>query len=565
MNINEFNSRVRSEVNILKQNYRDDNSAFLIWFLKNIFCLEEQTSVDSVCDGSNDKGIDGIWIDNESEDLYIFQSKFSPNDNRDEGDSEIKEFVGVRPWFSSKEKVNGLLGSLANNELKNLIRSLKIEEKIENEYSVILVYVTNKIFDQNAKEYLETCSNMEFYDNNSLFGKYTYIVEEEVENNPKVLSVPNTTAIVYDDVESIKSIVLPVQAKELLKLDGIQDRTLFSRNVRYWVGRTRVNKGIENTLKDNSEHLKFFLYHNGVTIICNTYRFDKDKKQIKLEGYQVINGCQSILSFYENRSNLTDNIYILVKIIKTQPHSPIIQKITHNTNNQNAISLKDLKSNDRIQIGLQKKFKEFFNDEVLYKIKKGESVDDYKEVIDIDFAAQLLLAFYFKQPYNTHLKTKIFSDEYEKLFSRKTTCQKIYLANLIFKIINENTDKLSNLQIRGYGLSKFAILRFFRDILEADDLGKGIIEYPDDYIHGNNLEILKKSIEKLFELISLDINAFIKEYIEENEFFDYKNLFKNSHFVDKMSIEIIRVHEKDMIRHPEDSFKKIFENINNSE
>ena len=370
MNINEFNSRVRSEVNILKQNYRDDNSAFLIWFLKNIFCLEEQTAVDSVCDGSNDKGIDGIWIDNESEDLYIFQSKFSPNDNRGEGDSEIKEFVGVRPWFSSKEKVNGLLSSLANNELKNLITSLKIEEKIENEYSVILVYVTNKIFDQNAKEYLETCSNMEFYDNNSLFEKYTCIVEEEVENNPKVLSVPNTTAIVYDDVESIKSIVLPVQAKELLKLDGIQDRTLFSRNVRYWVGRTRVNKGIENTLKDNSEHLKFFLYHNGVTIICNTYRFDKDRKQIKLEGYQVINGCQSILSFYENRSYLTDNICILVKIIKTQPHSPIIQKITHNTNNQNAISLKDLKSNDRIQIGLQRKFKEFFNDEVLYKIKK---------------------------------------------------------------------------------------------------------------------------------------------------------------------------------------------------
>jgi len=400
------------------------------------------------------------------------------------------------------------------------------------------VYVTNKIFDQNAKEYLETCFNMEFYDNNSLFGKYTYIVEEEVENNPKVLSVPNTTAIVYDDVESIKSIVLPVQAKELLKLDGIQDRTLFSRNVRYWVGRTRVNKGIENTLKDNLEHLKFFLYHNGVTIICNTYRFDKEEKQIKLEGYQVINGCQSILSFYENRSYLTDNIYILVKIIKTQPHSPIIQKITHNTNNQNAISLKDLKSNDRIQIGLQKKFKEFFNDEVLYKIKKGESVDDYKEVIDIDFAAQLLLAFYFKQPYNTHLKTKIFSDEYEKLFSRKTTCQKIYLANLIFKIINENTDKLSNLQIRGYGLSKFAILRFFR---------------------------LKKSIEKLFELISLDINAFIKEYIEENEFFDYKNLFKNTHFVDKMSIEIIRVHEKDMIRHPEDSFKEIFEKYKNGE
>ena len=39
MNIDEFNSRVRSEVDILRKSYRDDNSAFLIWFLKNIFCL----------------------------------------------------------------------------------------------------------------------------------------------------------------------------------------------------------------------------------------------------------------------------------------------------------------------------------------------------------------------------------------------------------------------------------------------------------------------------------------------------------------------------------------------
>jgi hypothetical protein len=68
----EYNLRVRSEVEILKQQYRNDNSAFLIWFLKNIFCLSEQESVDSVCDGSRDKGIDGIWVDENEEEIYIF-------------------------------------------------------------------------------------------------------------------------------------------------------------------------------------------------------------------------------------------------------------------------------------------------------------------------------------------------------------------------------------------------------------------------------------------------------------------------------------------------------------
>ena len=53
--------RIRKEVEYFKQNYPNDNSAFLIWFLKNIYCLSEQDSVDAVCDGQRDKGIDAIY------------------------------------------------------------------------------------------------------------------------------------------------------------------------------------------------------------------------------------------------------------------------------------------------------------------------------------------------------------------------------------------------------------------------------------------------------------------------------------------------------------------------
>lgn len=99
MNLTEFTPKLRSEVDILKENYRNDNSAFLIWFLKNIFCLNEIDCVDSVCDGSRDKGIDGIWIDESEETIYIFQSEFSPNDMREAGDTKIREFSGVNVCF----------------------------------------------------------------------------------------------------------------------------------------------------------------------------------------------------------------------------------------------------------------------------------------------------------------------------------------------------------------------------------------------------------------------------------------------------------------------------------
>lgn len=558
MEMTDFNIKLREEVDNFKKEYRNDNSALLIWFLKNIFCLDEELAVDSVCDGPNDKGIDGIWVDEDSQEIYIFQSKYSPKNNQKQGDRDIREFLGVKSWFDSEQSVESLLNSSANKELKNKIQILEIGDAIGSNYRVIFIFITNKIFDKNAIELVNTTDYIEAYDNNHLFEQYTYIAEEEIINTPKQLNVPNTSVIEYSNVGSNKTIVLAIPANEILKLDGIQDHSLFSRNVRYWVGRTRVNRDIQKTLIAQNEHSNFFLYHNGVTLICGNFEFNRSERYLKIEGYQVINGCQSILSFYENRSLLSDNIYVLTKIIKVEPYSSLIQKITHNTNNQNAISIKDLKSNDRIQIGLQNRFMEFFDNRVLYKIKKGESEVNFDVVINIDFAAQLIEAFYLKEPYNTHLKTKMFTDNYNRIFSRKMTCQKIFLSYIIYKIINENSNELKNQLIRDYGLAKFTILGFFRDIFENDDLGKKVLENPDEYVKGDKIEILKQTINDIFKLMALDINSYIDYYIQNEEYFDYKNLFKNKDFIYNMNTEIIKDYNKYLIKSPESSLGNLY-------
>lgn len=558
MNKIEYNSRLRSEVDILKHQYRNDNSAFLIWFLKNIFCLSEQESVDSVCDGPRDKGIDGIWVDDNEEEIYIFQSEFSPNDDRNAGDSKIREFSGVKTWFINEIEINKLLVALINLELKQRLSDLKIADKIAREYTVHFVYVTNKVFDVNATEYLET-TDIDAYDNDIIFGKYTYMVEADIENTPKKLNLSNSTAIIYNSTSDNSSIVLAIQVKELLKLDGIQDHSLFSRNVRLWTGKTRVNKELANTIKDASEHERFFLYHNGVSITCSDFDFEPSNNQIEISGYQVINGCQSLVSFYQNSDKLSDNIFVLTKIIKVEPQSPLIQKITKNANNQNAISLKDLKSNDRVQISLQNNFFEVFNNTVLYMVKRGENTLGYHEVIDIDFAAQLIKSFYFDEPYKTHLKTSFYGDEYENIFSRNMNCQNIYLAFIIHRVIIENIDEIDNIPVRNYGLARFTILRIIKSILQDDELGAEIINNPNEYVNDINLENLKIAIKKLFKLVALDINGFITEYISTTDLFDYKNLFKNKEFCDRINTNILTSHKKSVVRHPEDSFKSIYE------
>lgn len=244
---------------------------------KEYFCLNEFESVDSVCDGSRDKGIDGIWVDEAEEEIYVFQSEFSPNDNRDSGDSKIREFSGVKTWFASEEQVRSLLSSLINLELKERLIHLKIDDKISRGYTVCYVYVTNKVFDINAKEYLGT-TDIDAYDNNLIFERYTYMVEADIVNTPKTLYLTNSTAIEYNSSAENNSIVLAIPVKQLLKLDGIQDHTLFSRNVRLWTGKTRVNKELANTINNQNEHNRFFSIIMGFQLLALISSSNQQKK-----------------------------------------------------------------------------------------------------------------------------------------------------------------------------------------------------------------------------------------------------------------------------------------------
>jgi hypothetical protein len=96
MNNAEFYARMRHEVTGHAIG-RGESAAFLIWFLENYFRLEHDDAIGSVCDQVNDKGIDGIYVDEEDETVYLFQSKYSPLNNQEQGDRDIRDFVGARP------------------------------------------------------------------------------------------------------------------------------------------------------------------------------------------------------------------------------------------------------------------------------------------------------------------------------------------------------------------------------------------------------------------------------------------------------------------------------------
>ena len=74
---------------------RWDSAALLIWYLESYYRLDRREAEDSVCDKGNDKGIDGIWVNDDDETIVVFQSKLVESPKKTIGDAGLRPFAGL--------------------------------------------------------------------------------------------------------------------------------------------------------------------------------------------------------------------------------------------------------------------------------------------------------------------------------------------------------------------------------------------------------------------------------------------------------------------------------------
>lgn len=233
--MNLFISRLIEEVDRSASVSGSHSRAFLKWFLVNYYRIDEDTAPDYVCDNPNDKGIDGIYIDDLSSEIFVLQAKYSTTPGSTQGDADLRNFDGVKAWFQSAENVQSLDDSLANKELKSLISRLELLDKIRQGYTINLVFITNKVFDQNGKEYLEVVGDYyDAWDLNKLFGSYTYTGKDKPIAGGFTFDIERENIILRSITDGVEVSVFAAKASEIVQLQGIQDQSLFHRNVRPW-------------------------------------------------------------------------------------------------------------------------------------------------------------------------------------------------------------------------------------------------------------------------------------------------------------------------------------------
>lgn len=164
--------------------------------------------------------------------------------------------------------------------------------------------------------------------------------------------------------------------------------SLFSPNIRMFLGDTDVNDNIVKTLKEEPE--KFWYFNNGITALCSTIK----KKPIggntraygifEIEDLKIVNGAQTAGSIAQAARNYPEqvgmaNVSIRFIQLKDSPEN-FEREVTRNTNTQNKIEKRDFVS----LYPEQERIKDELNlHDIAYIFKSGESIVDSQNSFDI--------------------------------------------------------------------------------------------------------------------------------------------------------------------------------------
>jgi hypothetical protein len=402
-------------------------------------------------DNSNDCGVDAIYIDEDNNQISMFNFKFresfKPGKSQDLNDT-----------FITTKFTNAIL----NNTSKHLDGKLKV-------YADEMLKHLNSKDVWNWKLYLVSNENTELNVNDGSIQQLEAVYDLEVipialaeisnfmsiRPNPidASLIVDNEAIMSYSEnsLASAKSFIIRLTVPELIRITctnkayrekyNIEDYTpltsekmdfavLFD-NVRGFLGDTKYNNNIVDTLK--RQPTRFFMYNNGLTLTAEDIASEpingNRKMKLAIKNLQVVNGGQTLRTIHNFNSQNEDNLgnsllgcEVLVRIFKTGGTTDnLINKIAEYTNSQNAISMIDLKSLAQEQILIEQ-----FLDEsnIIYARKAGDTglsnskVYDHK--ISMEKFAQILFSIQGFPEKASNQKKKIFEKYYEQTFLNET-------------------------------------------------------------------------------------------------------------------------------------------------
>ncbi len=406
-----------------QQNFANDGERFVAWYLRRVLLRDAIATRDDITDGQNDKQMDAVIVDDEDRKILIIQGKFITSNQVDS--EPLREILGA--WVRLQDLHS--LQQDCNEKLKLKLEAVR--KALDDEYRVEFVLLTTgtltdaakadlKVFGDKLEDFEELSASLQLVDTEVL---ETQLAEAEAQELPSLEHVLTTDPqkTLVTELQGTKTIVTILPLKECLRIPGITDGRLFRKNVRQSLGaNNRVNKSLRATI--NGERVRdFFYYHNGITAICDSAIYSPESGTLTVKGLSVVNGCQSLSTIYSVservRATEAKDAHILFRFYEI-PDRALADRISINTNSQSAVKPRDLRSNDKVMMGLKRAFETRYADG-FFMTKRGEerpADKDAQKSVDVAVLAKMLMAWHCQRPNISYNEKKLFDEYYKTLF-----------------------------------------------------------------------------------------------------------------------------------------------------
>lgn len=433
---------------------RQKSLAFILLCVSTALDTSLSEATDLLTEGSNDLGVDALHlseVDDGEFTVTLFQGKYT-HKNLDGSanfpENAIKNLIALVSNIFDPDKTFSMNQRLAPRieEIRSLIRDGYIP-------NVRLLLCNNgQSWNSQAQQWIDSSGlshaqvHWQHYNHDDIVAvlQRTKAVNDSLQLNGSAI---------IEDFNYRRVLVGKVPVTEIAKLFDRNGDLLLERNIRRYLGRNanRVNNAIHDTLVSPDKQKDFYFFNNGITMTCTKMRHNAlqgSDYQLKLENIQVINGGQTCKTIQQTLNETDDlsafnEVYVLLRLYELESDDDqLIKEITFATNSQNPVDLRDLRSNDSLQIQLETGINALGYNYRRYR----EDAAGGSHVISSATTAEAVMAIWRKCPHQSKFRRReLFGVLYDKVFTDLNPAQAI-LAVLIFRAVETERKRPTLLQ-----------------------------------------------------------------------------------------------------------------------
>ena len=420
---------------------RRKSASFVVLCMSTALELPLEDCIDLLTDGSNDAGVDGLYIgDIEEGDFVVtvFQGKYRVKDLR--GTANFPE--------------NGLQGALRTiGVLFDPYRKVALNERIAPPIAEIRSLILDGYI---PTVRLVLCNNGARWTAQAegwvreamqLYGEQLEVLHfnhdaivRSLQRGPHIdTTLTLSGGIVTEDLNFKRVLIGRISVREIHRLFEAHGDRLLERNVRRFLGHAnRTNMEIRDTLLDCDRSPNFYFYNNGITVVCDRFDFNSLQQtghQVRLRNLQVVNGGQTCKTIHRTLSDnpaCADESSVLVRIYQLPDESrEVVHDITRATNSQSPVDLRDLRSNDDLQQALALGLEQLGYTYKRHRDDTGVTAD----TVTSGMVAEAVLAVWRERPHQAKFRRR---EHFGKLYGaifRDLNAAQALLATLIFRMV----------------------------------------------------------------------------------------------------------------------------------